>query len=236
MVRDRNASRLFSAKCEYVREVMRFRGGERGWGVSQVQRAAPTCSFLILSHATPLASTALHGTTVLLARTRSASWSQITCPKSFKLIFTDVETCQPKKEVALHDIIPRENIAASLCKFLTCHQGRIYITDLGLNLVYVFNLEESDVMVSRLELFNVKQARDVKVALSFIEFPCLRYLEVMRRVVNSRTQPAWCWTGGCYYCTVVATVPLLQRRLDDSRGQQEPQAVSVQRQGATKLK
>jgi len=117
VVRDKNASRLFSAECEYVREVMRFRGGERGWGVSQDS----------------------DGNLVTIV--------EITRPKSFKLIFTDVETCQPKKEVALHDIIPRENIAASLCKFLTCHQGRIYITDLGLNLVYVFNLEESDVMI-----------------------------------------------------------------------------------------
>jgi len=117
VVRDKNAVRKFSEECEYVREVMRFRGGERGWGVTQDSE----------------------GNLVTIL--------EISCPKSFKLIFTDVETCQRKKEVVLHDIIPRENIAASLCKFLTYYQGHIYITDLGLNLVYVFNVEERDVMV-----------------------------------------------------------------------------------------
>jgi len=117
VVRDKNAVRKFSEECEYEREVMRFRGGERGWGVTQDS----------------------DGNLVTIV--------EITSPKSFKLIFTDVETCQRKKEVVLHDIIPRENIAASLCKFLTYFQGRIYITDLGLNLVYVFNVEERDVMV-----------------------------------------------------------------------------------------
>ena len=95
------------------------------------------------------------------------------------MIFTDVETCQRKKEVVLHDIIPRENIAASLCKFLTYFQGRIYITDLGLNLVYVFNVEERDVMVSRLQEIN-----------EFVN-DCFRYLEVLRSADHFRTQPAW---------------------------------------------
>ena len=120
---------------------------------------------------------------------------EISCPKSFKLIFTDVETCQRKKEVVLHDIIPRENIAASLCKFLTYYQGHIYITDLGLNLVYVFNVEERDVMVSRLQVMN-----------GFVN-DRFRYSEVLISADHFRTQPAWWWTGWYFDCTEAATLP-----------------------------
>ena len=64
MVRDKNAVRKFSEECEYEREVMRFRGGERGWGVTQVVHPHQQCAIQLYY---------LHS---VVTRIRTVIWSQ----------------------------------------------------------------------------------------------------------------------------------------------------------------
>ena len=48
------------------------------------------------------------------------------------------------KKMTLEDIVPDK--ANSKCRFLTFQGGNLYITDLGLNMVYVINAKTYDVI------------------------------------------------------------------------------------------
>jgi len=58
-------------------------------------------------------------------------------PASTYLIFIDVENGEVCKKVELGD--PNANKRASKCRFLTYYEGNIYITDLGLNYIYILD-------------------------------------------------------------------------------------------------
>ena len=58
-------------------------------------------------------------------------------PASTYLIFIDLENGEVCKKVELGD--PNANKKASKCRFLTYYAGNIYITDLGLNYIYILD-------------------------------------------------------------------------------------------------
>jgi tripartite motif-containing protein 71 len=60
------------------------------------------------------------------------------------LVFWDVESKQIVKRMTLEDIIADK--ANSKCRFLTFQGGKIYITDLGLNKIYVIDAKTYTVM------------------------------------------------------------------------------------------
>jgi len=69
------------------------------------------------------------GRLITLLETRS--------PASTYLIFIDLESGEVCKKVELGD--PNANKRASKCRFLTHYAGNIYITDLGLNYIYILD-------------------------------------------------------------------------------------------------
>lgn len=58
-------------------------------------------------------------------------------PASTYLVFIDIESGEVCKKVELGD--PNANKRASKCRFLTYYAGNIYITDLGLNYIYILD-------------------------------------------------------------------------------------------------
>jgi len=59
------------------------------------------------------------------------------------VFFINVKDGQVVKRIELADII--QDKRNSKCRFLRFHQGKVYITDLGLDCVYILNPETDDV-------------------------------------------------------------------------------------------
>ena len=60
------------------------------------------------------------------------------------LLFFNVADGKLVKKMTLEDIVPDK--ANSKCRFLTVQGGNLYITDLGLNMVYVINAKTYNVI------------------------------------------------------------------------------------------
>ena len=58
-------------------------------------------------------------------------------PRKTDLLFFNLGTGELVKKIEMEDIIP--NKAMSKCRFLTYQLGKLYITDLGLDCVYILD-------------------------------------------------------------------------------------------------
>ena len=70
------------------------------------------------------------------------------------LLFFNIEEKKIVKKMSLEDVI--EDKGNSKCRFLTFQGGNFYITDLGLNQVYVIDSKTYDVILVRIFFYQVK--------------------------------------------------------------------------------
>ena len=66
-------------------------------------------------------------------------------PRTTNLLFFDLGTGELVKKIEMEDII--NNKAMSKCRFLTYQLGKLFITDLGLDCVYILDLSTNNAKV-----------------------------------------------------------------------------------------
>ena len=70
----------------------------------------------------------------------------------------DVATGELKKRIELAEVIPADRKQDSKCRFLAYKRSRIHIVDLGLNCIYVYNMNTNG---SRHVMLNIQICFDL---------------------------------------------------------------------------
>merc|ERR1719427_1900528 len=134
-IRDDKSVQIFNAEGDYLKSLDdRYFAGCKFYGLAQNEDG----HLVVINENKPRKG-------MKEDQSKSKMVEDRTKPGEADLLFFNIETCELMKKVELEDII--KDKLRSKCRFLTFHQGKLLITDLGLDHIYSVDPSSKSVTV-----------------------------------------------------------------------------------------